>query len=172
MLTGGLELTPVSSPGDASHFTIAAAFVEHGTEIVSLPDYVVAESDLHRSMKSMVRSDLEVENYRVLEEPLYPPASWIHWEAYRPDLLGLRSDDATEQVVIAECETHPNMRRFTAKNYSSLWFEPSVVRQGSIRRVLAVPRGKLATLDMRLRARWEIWVLGSTGPIAKIPSFS
>jgi hypothetical protein len=130
----------------------------------------VAESDLHRSMKSMVRRDLEVQDYRVVEEPLHPPVDWIHWEAYRPDLLGHRSDDRSEQVVIAECETHPNMLRFAAKNYSSLWFEPSVTCEGSIRRILAVPRGRLSGVDLGLRRGWEIWILGSTGPMLKIPS--
>jgi len=129
----------------------------------------VTESDLHRSMKMIVRGDLEKEEYRVLEEPPYPPAGWIHWEAYRPDLLGMRSDERSEQIVIAECETHPSMRRFVAKNYGSLWFEPSVLHEGSIRRILAIPRGKLSALDLELRSRWEIWVLGPTGPISKIP---
>jgi len=129
----------------------------------------VTESDLHRSMKRIVRSDLELDNYRVVEEPLFPPADWIHWEAYRPDLLGLKSVDRSEQLVIAECETHPSMKRFTAKNYGSLWFEPSVMYEGSIRRILAVPRGRLAALDLELRHRWEIWVLGQSGPLLKIP---
>ena len=130
----------------------------------------MTESDLHRSMKSIVRGHLEMDNYSVVEEPLFPPAEWIHWEAYRPDLLGLRSDDRSEQIVIAECETHPNMKRFTAKNYGSLWFEPSILCDGSIRRILAIPRGRLSALDLELRRRWEIWVLGPTGPILKIPS--
>jgi hypothetical protein len=121
-------------------------------------------------MKKIVRGALEFDNYSVVEEPLHPPAEWIHWEAYRPDLLGMRSDDRSEQIVIAECETRPSMRRFIAKNYASLWFEPSILCDGSIRRILAIPRGRLAALDMELRHRWEIWVLGPTGPILKILS--
>jgi hypothetical protein len=132
----------------------------------------VAESELHRSMKRMVRDDLEAESYRVIEEPLFPPVSWIHWDCYRPDLLGLKSDDRSEQLVIVECETHPSMRRFVSKNYGSLWFEPSVTRDGSIRRILAVPRGKLSALDLKLRHGWEIWVMGSTAPVTKIPSIA
>jgi hypothetical protein len=128
------------------------------------------ESDLHRSMKGMIRQALEVERYRVMEEPLYPPARWIHWESYRPDLLGLRSDNTSEQLVIVECETHPNMKRLLAKNFASLWFEPSVLRDGSIRRILAIPRGNLSKLDLRLRNRWEVWILGATGPLVKIPT--
>lgn len=121
-------------------------------------------------MKQVVRRDLEVEHYRVLEEPLFPPARWIHWDGYRPDLLGLRSDDREEELVIAECETHPNMKRFTSKNFHTLWFEPSVLREGSIRRILAIPHGRLSSLDMKLRHQWEIWVVGPGGPALKIPS--
>lgn len=129
----------------------------------------MAESDLHRFMKRIVREDLESESYRVVEEPLIPPARWVHWEAYRPDLLGLRTDTTREELVIAECETHPSMRRFCTKNYSSLWFEPSVLRQGSIRRILAIPRGKLDSIDLRIRGQWEVWVVGQTGSRMKIP---
>jgi hypothetical protein len=130
----------------------------------------LTESELHRSMKQMVRQQLEVDEYRVVEEPLFPPASWLHWENYRPDLLGYRSDDEKEEVVIVECETHPSTRKVVSKNYGSLWFEPSVFREGSIRRILAVPRGKLSSLDLGLRRQWEIWVLGATAPMVKISS--
>jgi hypothetical protein len=122
---------------------------------------LLTESNLHRSMKQLVKEELESDRYRVLEEPLFPPANWIHWEAYRPDLLGLRCDDRSEQLVIAECETHPQMKRFSAKNFGSLWFEPSVIRNGSIRRILAIPRGRLSSVDLRIRSHWEIWVIGS-----------
>ncbi len=130
----------------------------------------MTESGLHRSMKAIVKAELESEDYQVMTEPAFPPANWIHWESYRPDLLGLRSDETSESLVIAECETNPSMRRFNAKRYGSLWFEPSVLREGSIRRILAVPRGKLSALDLTLRRGWEIWVIGKTGPMLKIPT--
>ena len=119
-------------------------------------------------MKRIVRHELELERYRVVEEPLFPPTSRVSWSAYRPDLLAFRSGPQTDEVAIVECETHPSMARFASKNYSSLWFEPTILHDGSIRRILAVPRGKLRAVDMRLRDKWEIWVLGSTGPLEKI----
>jgi len=128
----------------------------------------VAESELHLAMKRFVKTVLESERYRVVEEPLYPPARWVHWERYRPDLLGLRSDERSEQLAIVECETHPSMQRFASKNFDSLWFEPSVLRAGSIRRILAIPRGKLSALDLRIRKQWEVWVIGTNGPALKI----
>ena len=112
-----------------------------------------------------------MELYSVLEEPLYPPSQRVSWSSYRPDLLGFRSSGGRDEVVIVECETHPSMARFTSKNYSSLWFEPSVLSQGSIRRILAVPRGTLHAVDLRLRGEWEIWVLGATAPLERIAAF-
>ena len=109
------------------------------------------ESDLHRSMKKIVRGELELDRYTVIEEPIFPPTRRISWEAYRPDLLGFRSDSLTEEIAVVECETHPSMPRFTSKNHSSLWFQPSVLRDGSIRRILAVPRGKLHAVNLGLR---------------------
>jgi len=121
-------------------------------------------------MKAVVRGELEKEGFGVVEEPTYPPAKWISWSTYRPDLLGFRAKEMKEEIAIVECETRPSMRRFASKNYSSLWFQPSVLSVGSLRRILAVPKGKLGAVDLRLRQGWEIWVIGSDGPPEKIPS--
>jgi hypothetical protein len=119
-------------------------------------------------MKEVVREELETEGFSVVEEPLFPPVDWISWSTYRPDLMGLRVKEPTEEVAIVECETLPSMRRLFAKNYGSLWFQPPLMREGSIRRILAVPRGKLCSLDLRLRHGWEIWIRGRDGPTEKI----
>lgn len=127
----------------------------------------MAESRVHRSMKAVVRSELEQEHYAVVEEPLFPPGDKVSWRSYRPDLLGYRSKDGVEELVLVECETHPNMRRLRAKNYSSVWFQPHLYRQGSVRRILAVPQGEMKKVDMRIRNDWEVWSLGRTAPIEK-----
>ena len=111
-------------------------------------------------MKAVVREELEKDGFKVVEEPSVPPARWISWSTYRPDLLGFRAKDRREELAVVECETHPSMRRFASKNYSSLWFQPSVLSIGSVRRILAVPRGRLGAVDLRLRSGWEIWVIG------------
>ena len=128
----------------------------------------MAESQVHRTMKRIVSAELTGEGYVLLEEPLFPPSRRIAWKAYRPDILGYRGAGGREEVAIVECETHPNMRRFESKNYSTLTFQPYLFRDGAIRRILAVPQGKLRSVDLRLRREWEVWVLGSSGPLCKI----
>ena len=133
---------------------------------------VVAESQVHRSMKAIVKNELEEERYAVVEEPLYPPGEKVSWSAYRPDLLGYRSEDGTEELVLVECETHPNMRRLGAKNCSSVWFQPYLFRRGSVRRILAVPQGTLRSVDMKIRDKWEVWVVGANSAMEKFPTVS
>ena len=128
----------------------------------------MAESPLHHRMKAIMRAELERGGYRVLEEPLFPPSRRVFWSSYRPDLLGYRKEMGEEELVIVECETHPNVRRFASKNYSSLWFQPFLFEGGSIRRLLAVPQGGLHGVNLGLRKEWEVWVLGRKGPLCKI----
>ena len=118
-------------------------------------------------MKAIVRAELEKQRYALVEEPLFPPRGKVYWSAYRPDLMGYRSEEGTEELVIVECETKPSMRRFGLKNHSSVWFQPFLFRRGSVRRILAVPQGRLRGVDMRLRQAWEIWVLGPNSALEK-----
>ncbi len=123
-------------------------------------------------MKAIVRQELEQERYAVVEEPPFPPGRKVTWSSYRPDLLGYRSEGGLEELVLVECETHPNMRRLGMKNSSSVWFQPHLFLRGSVRRILAVPQGELRGVDMRIRDRWEVWVLGSGSAMEKFPAFS
>jgi len=122
-------------------------------------------------MKAIVRGELERECYSVVEEPLFPPEEKLSWSSYRPDLLGYRSDAGAEEVVLVECETHPNMRRLKSKNHSSVWFQPYLFRRGSVRKILAVPQGKLRSVDMRIRLGWDVWVIGKKSTMEKYPAF-
>jgi len=132
----------------------------------------VAESRVHRSMKSIVKHELEQERYAVVEEPAFPPGDKVSWSSYRPDLLGYRTEDGIEEVVLVECETQPNMRRLGEKNFSTVWFQPYLFRQGSVRRILAVPQGKLRSVDLRIRGSWEVWVVGGSSAMEKLPTLS
>ncbi|MBI3841347.1 MAG: hypothetical protein HY297_05295 [Thaumarchaeota archaeon] len=127
----------------------------------------MAESELHRSMKAIVRKELERESFAIVEEPLYPPGRRVSWTRYRPDLLGYRRVGGGEELVLVECETKPNMRRFGSKNHSTISFQSYLFAPGSVRRILAVPQGTLASVDMKMRKQWEVWVLGSNQLIQK-----
>ena len=129
----------------------------------------MAESRVHRSMKSIIRKELERERYTVVEEPVYSPWGKVSWSSYRPDLLAYRSENEKEELVLVECETHPNMKRLGAKRVSSVWLQPYLFRVGSVRRILAVPRGKLGSVDLIIREKWQVWVIGSGSPKAKYP---
>ena len=129
----------------------------------------VAESQTHRSMKAIVKNELELEDYAVVEEPLFPPGEKVSWSSYRPDLLGYKSREGTEEVVLVECETNPYMKRLGAKNHSSVWFQPYLFGRGCVSRILAVPLGKLRLVDMSIRDEWEVWVVGSSSPLARFP---
>ena len=129
----------------------------------------MAESQVHKSMKAIVRSELEHEDYAVVEEPTFPPRKKASWLSYRPDLLGYRSKEGTEELVLVECETRPNMRRLGAKRHRTVWFQPYLFRRGSVRKILAVPQGRLASVDMRIRDEWEVWVVGANSPLERFP---
>ena len=120
-------------------------------------------------MKAVMRRELELAGYAVVEEPALPPRKRVSWRAYRPDLLAYRSEGGREELVLVECETRPNMKRLGAKNTSSVWFQPYLFRRGSVRRILAVPQGRLKSVDLRFREKWEVWVVGASTPLAKYP---
>lgn len=124
------------------------------------PDPCVAESDVHRSMKAIVRAELEGERYAIVEEPLFPPGRRVSWSSYRPDLFGYRRQDDGEEIVLVECETHPNMRRLGMKKHDTVALQSFLFRESSVRRILAVPQGRLGSVDMSVRSSWEVWVVG------------
>ena len=116
----------------------------------------MAESKVHREMKAIVKGELVREDYSVVEEPLFPPGERVSWWSYRPDLLGYRSGGGTEEVVLVECETHPSMRRLLSKRYRTVSFQTRLFRRGALRKILAVPQGKLGSVDMRISNGWEL----------------
>ena len=128
----------------------------------------MSESPLHRSMKAVVASELTKEGYEVIEEPLWPPNRFLSWEAYRPDLLGLVNTDFKEEYALVECETKPRTTRLLMKNIWRVELQSKIDRQPRLRRILVVPRGKLGTLDPKLRRFCEIWV-ADKADILKIP---
>ncbi len=129
----------------------------------------MAESLLHRLLKLRVSNDLEREGYRVFPEPLFPPDQAVDWFAYRPDLFAVRVRSDGDDYALVECETNPNMYRFRSKNFASLCFQPKICQLDNLRKILAVPTGKLRAVDLRLRDGWEIWVVGRWAATLKVP---
>lgn len=119
-------------------------------------------------MKAIIRRELERDDY-VVEEPLFPPGKRVSWSSYRPDFLGYRSKEGMEEIVVVECETHPSMKRLGTKKHTSVWFQSHLFGRGSVRKILAVPQGKLGSVDLRTRGEWEVWVVGSKSSMSRLP---
>lgn len=128
----------------------------------------MAESGLHLMMKSSVADELEKEDYLVFEEPLFPPSRGVSWHTYRPDLFGVRASPSAKEYAFVECETHPNIHRLLRKRYDTVCVQTDLQRESNVRRILAVPRGKLTAMNLRVRDEWEVWIVGER-VFTKIP---
>jgi len=129
------------------------------------------ESDLHRRMKDRACRELAGEGYRVFFEPLYAPSQFLTWEAYRPDLFGSRAGQGRQEYALVECETRPSEKRLSSKNFRSLQVQTRLDSQLSLRRILVVPRGKLAQVDPSVRRDWEMWIYEG-GNLLRFPTAS
>ncbi len=129
---------------------------------------VVSESGLHLMMKSSAAEELEKENYLVFEEPLFPPGREVRWHSYRPDLFGVRASIESKEYAFVECETRPNIHRLLRKRYDTICIQTDLQRRSSVRRILAIPRGKLTAMDLSVRHDWEVWIVGER-VFTKIP---
>lgn len=126
------------------------------------------ESALHLRMKDGASRELAREGYAVFFEPPYAPSRFLTWEAYRPDLFGIRSGPGSQEYAVVECETRPSERRLDSKNFRSLDVQTRLNSQLSLRRILVVPRGRLASVDPSVRYSWETWIFEGKG-FVRIP---
>lgn len=126
------------------------------------------ESALHRLMKGAASRELAGEGYTVFFEPPVAPSRFLSWEAYRPDVLGVRATGATQDYAIVECETRPSARRLSSKNFLSVEVQTRLNSDLSFRRILVVPRGSLACVQPSVRLEWEVWV-HEGGALRKFP---
>jgi len=119
---------------------------------------LLGESILHRRMKESVWRELVGEGYSVFFEPPYAPSRFLSWASYRPDLFGMRGSAARQEYALVECETRPSGRRLASKNFRSVEVQTRLNSEMSVRRVLVVPRGTLASVDSSVRLSWETWI--------------
>ena len=123
----------------------------------------MAESDLHLRMKEGVSRELAEEGYSVFLEPPYAPSRFLTWASYRPDLFGIRAGTGRQEYAFVECETRPSGRRLASKNFRSVDVQMRLNSDLSLRRILVVPRGTLASVDSSVRLTWETWIYGGGG---------
>jgi hypothetical protein len=109
-------------------------------------------------MKESAWRELIEEGYSVFFEPPYAPSRFLSWASYRPDLFGMRGGAARQEYAFVECETRPSGRRLASKNFRSIEVQTRLNAEMSVRRILVVPRGTLASVDSSVRLSWETWI--------------
>ena len=109
-------------------------------------------------MKERVSQQLAEEGYAVFFEPPCAPSRYLSWVSYRPDILGIRASEGRQEYALVECETRPSERRLASKNYKSVDIQTTLHSELLLRRILVVPRGKLASVDRSVRRSWETWI--------------
>jgi hypothetical protein len=123
----------------------------------------MAESELHHRMKEGASEALAAEGYRVFFEPRFAPSRFLTWEAYRPDVFGVKSAAGRQEYAMVECETNPSTRKLVAKNFTSVDVQTRLNADFALRRILVVPRGRLRSLDPSVRLAWETWIYDGLG---------
>jgi hypothetical protein len=123
-----------------------------------VPGAAMGESVLHLRMKESVSRELSEEGYSVFIEPSFAPSRFLTWASYRPDLFGIRASAGRQEYALVECETRPSSRRLASKNFRSVDVQTRLNSDLSLRRILVVPRGKLAGVDPSVRRSWETWI--------------
>ena len=109
-------------------------------------------------MKESVWRELTGEGYSVFFEPPYAPSRFLSWASYRPDLFGMRGSATRQEYALVECETRPSGRRLASKNFRSVEVQTRLNAEVSVRMILVVPRGTLASVDSSVRLSWETWI--------------
>jgi len=134
------------------------------------------ESDLHGLLQETVLEELGREGYEIYVEPPNPPLGRLTWSSYRPDILGVIREEIGLSVVLAECETNPDVRRVktkTSKIGRTFKMQKRLNEKHLIRLLLVIPAGALHKVNHRpIRSFWEIWIVNKKGEIIhKIPQY-
>ena len=125
--------------------------------------------NLHQTLKKAAASELKREGYELFFEPAYSPIKRLHWFAYRPDIMGLKSEDHELKLAFVECETSPRPRKMNDKTYkirSSLNLQKCLDEGHSFRFLLVIPMGTLSrTLCPDIRGLWEVWTVNNLAEV-------
>ena len=129
----------------------------------------MGESNLHIFLKKRAIDYLSQEGYFTYLEPAWSPVSYVQWQNYRPDILGVKIHPTCSEYAFVECETRPRLERISKKKTASITLQSKLTGPTHLRLILAVPTGTLRALNMRVRRRWEIWIIDQiSGAINKI----
>ena len=133
------------------------------------------EGNYHKLMKMRVLTELRREGYELYVEPMKSPFERLIWNYYRPDLLGITTNQNSMRIVLVECETNPNMTNLRVKVLKirhTLKLQKQLNKKHHLRFLLAIPFGTLNKINQsKSRNLWNIWILNNKGRIIhKIPS--
>ena len=142
-----------------NQFTICRIFLVRKVIIWTYGRSGVAESELHRFLKRVAAEKLEKKGFSIYLEPEWPPIDLLEWQRYRPDIFGIRRRDRLDEYAFVECETNPNSKRILAKNVSSIVIQTRLLKDTKSRKILAIPRTKVAALDPSVMKLWEVWAI-------------
>jgi len=130
--------------------------------------------NLHQILKKAAASELKKEGYELFFEPAYSPIKRLHWFAYRPDIMGLISEDHELKLAFVECETSPRSRKMNNKTYkieSSMKLQKCLDEGHSFRFLLVIPTGTLSRiLCADVHGLWEVWTVNNLAEVVTKPS--
>ncbi|MCJ7636256.1 MAG: hypothetical protein MUO21_02070 [Nitrososphaeraceae archaeon] len=130
--------------------------------------------ELHEILRNSAIRELQKEGYEIIVEPADSPFQRLNWRSYRPDLLGLFSNDSDFIIIFVECETNPNIRRIMEKTFKlrqSLTLQKRINENHIFRYLLLIPSNSLARINsLEIHYFWEIWIVNQVGNVIyKIP---
>lgn len=135
----------------------------------------VGETAFHKLLKRTVMSELLREGYVLYAEPTEAPIERLHWDSFRPDILGINSTKDEIRLVLVECETNPSKTRVLQKTWQmqqTFSLQTRLNERQAIRPLLIIPPLTLHRVNISaIRRFWEMWIISQRGDIIhKLPS--
>lgn len=132
------------------------------------------EGEYHKLMKITVLTELKKEGYELYLEPLESPIESLDWDYYRPDLIGIITNQNLLEIVLVECETKPNfvnLEQKASKIKHTFKLQKQLNKKNRLKFLLAIPFGTLNKINhSKNRRLWDIWIINNKGNIIhKIP---
>jgi len=132
------------------------------------------EGKLHKLLKQSVTQDLLNQYYEVYHEPPESPLKRLYWRSYRPDILGIYSNNSKLIIVIAECEAKPSFKKTLRKTNQIRYgfsLQKRLNEKHFIFPLLVIPAMNFNKINfLEIRKFWQIWIINNSGKILhKLP---